>query len=91
MYSGNVLPKFQPPSRVSSFLFLGKKKLGSPELGRRLRYDQKYPVVIVEFHNAIDLVQVMEKPMNSLGYKAADVVDVEILGNIQQSCHIRQS
>ena len=25
--------------------------------------------------------------MNGLGYKAADVVDVEILGNIQQSCH----
>ena len=25
--------------------------------------------------------------MNSLGYKAADVVDVEILGNIQQGCH----
>ena len=43
-----------------SLVYVNKKKLGNPELGRRLRYDQKYPVVIVEFHDVIDLVQVNE-------------------------------
>ena len=43
-------------------------------------------IATAKFHNVIDLVKVMEKPMNSLGYEAAGV-DVEILGNIQQSCH----